>query len=702
MEIVAKQIPVVLLSEVEDIFQDIALQTQSLTSWTNVNVSITTDYVSVFNNQLLANITIHENGSAGVGHWIQKNIVLVGSSTYTYSCWVKLINRNWIVLQIYNSISGQQVYCFYNVATGVVGTTVGTLIDVDVTYWSDGWYLCWFSFTASITGNYIFYIMVGELNNDVTFDGLDQDSLYVFGVQIESGSSPSRSVLSFNTQQINLKASPTEYKPFTFMLRSSNTQRNITIEKTDLICYPNIIMADNIDIKVVKSLYQGDPLRQDITSYKSLMPKLLVNDDKLITSDLTDSYLKVSGSYIKITDTSGISGVANWPLNTDFPVQDSDTLQPFDIEFGCDKQIWTTVKIPSGSASGNYIGNLYIKTGNLTIKALQVCIQVLPITLLTSSIKHSLFYRGYITSTSSGTISSEAKNETQFVAEMNNLLNHGITCPTLYAQPNDYYFERALQLRQQAGIDNSNLYYNGMNIITTTTASALSASNTAAGYGTTQLYIYGVDETDLTPYTSSIDEFHTASIKVFCAQNTEAMAQNISSRLDLNIYYTSSLNSSMVELYHSSSNKVFSYSNPAASVDVPNLYRHNYGIWLWQNDYDGEMIYAYQHAYHNIWNDFDDSTLHMRDFSLAYPTVNGVIDTLKWEAFREGITDLRYIATLENLISSSAKPTGSAQTYIDNLKTTNLLNTALSDLKSGINLDDIRLEIIDYILYFLS
>ena len=35
-----------------------------------------------------------------------------------------------------------------------------------------------------------------------------------------------------------------------------------------------------------------------------------------------------------------------------------------------------------------------------------------------------------------------------------------------------------------------------------------------------------------------------------------------------------------------------------------------------------------------------------RDHVFAYPTTNGVIDTIQWEGFREGVDDTRYVASL--------------------------------------------------------
>ena len=79
-------------------------------------------------------------------------------------------------------------------------------------------------------------------------------------------------------------------------------------------------------------------------------------------------------------------------------------------------------------------------------------------------------------------------------------------------------------------------------------------------------------------------------------------------------------------------------------MEDPFIYRLNYGFALARSGYDGEMDYAYQHSFGDIWNDFDDPTF--RDHVFAYPTSNGVIDTVQWEGFRQGVDDVRYLSAL--------------------------------------------------------
>jgi len=82
-----------------------------------------------------------------------------------------------------------------------------------------------------------------------------------------------------------------------------------------------------------------------------------------------------------------------------------------------------------------------------------------------------------------------------------------------------------------------------------------------------------------------------------------------------------------------------------SGVEMPETHRRSYGLMLWKRGEDGVCNYAYQHAFGaSIYDDFDD--VNYRDHVYAYPTVDGVIDTVQWEGVREGVNDLRYLTTL--------------------------------------------------------
>ena len=144
-------------------------------------------------------------------------------------------------------------------------------------------------------------------------------------------------------------------------------------------------------------------------------------------------------------------------------------------------------------------------------------------------------------------------------------------------------------------------------------------------------------------------------------------------------------------LWHDKGKLIYSYQNPTGGQELPETWRRNYGLLLWQYDYDGALPYAWQHGYSDAWNDFDHAEL--KDHNFTYPTVDGVIDTLQWDGFREGVDDLRYLATLlDTLESESGRESSNAPAARAWLR-------ELKDLPLGrIDLAAVRGEMIGHIL----
>jgi len=76
--------------------------------------------------------------------------------------------------------------------------------------------------------------------------------------------------------------------------------------------------------------------------------------------------------------------------------------------------------------------------------------------------------------------------------------------------------------------------------------------------------------------------------------------------------------------------------------------------------------------------------------NFTYPTADGVIDTLCWEAHREGIDDVRYVTTLEEEIQKAPaqkkKIADQAREWLDKLNVANC------------DLDEARAKVVEWIL----
>ena len=297
-----------------------------------------------------------------------------------------------------------------------------------------------------------------------------------------------------------------------------------------------------------------------------------------------------------------------------------------------------------------------------------------------------------------GSIFSGYKSKEQLRAELKNMFTHGVTNPTSYQSFGKEGKELGeyLKIRNEIGMGSQPLYYLG--------AGASSKPDTikkviefTKSYGISEVYFYGIDEAKedrLKSQRAAWEVIHKAGGKVFVSgykdKNFEAMG-DIQDLLVCACYPSKE----EAAKWHSVGHKIWCYCNPQCGVENPEIYRRNFGLLLWQNDYDGACTFAYQFSCGNVWNDFDDS--HYRDHNFTYPTVDGVIDTIAWEGYREGVDDVRYLTTLINSIKEAKKSRNerireisiSAEKYLKELKETSLTER---------NLDTIRLEMINYIL----
>jgi len=510
------------------------------------------------------------------------------------------------------------------------------------------------------------------------------------------------------SETINIKGSPGEIVPATFTIKS-NEDKSIVVSEPDLQGIP-------VDIRVVKCWYQaGHELSGATIDTIELLPELLIKDDSLIALDIgnQNNYVKrTDGTYLMISERTYEWNPAS-PTIDEFPVQDSDTLQPIDLVAGENKQLWITVKIPSDAVPGTYSGVISIGTeAQVTIS-----LTVLPIVFFTPSIETSLYYsarldNGY----PEGKMGNSPRSEQQMLAEFINMKEHGNINPTCYQSYTDLtLLGRCMELRQEAGLDNTNFYWLGLRLssfgdnYTALQSKYLEMKDFLSNYGVENIYIYGPDEQDMNNPTTRarIDALHEVGGRLFNAQN-KTKAPDIADVLDLCVLSGTVDDTYYADLYHSFGHKLYSYANPQVGLEKPETYRKNYGLYLWQRDFDGGMDFAYHYGPGNLWNDWDwiydcyppecDPERHRRykQHVFAYPTLNGVVDTLQWEGFREGSTDLKYLFTLLHVVAiakEKGKDTTDAEQFVSNLKTAVL---------STLDMHQVRDDLINYILTLKS
>ncbi|HOV22248.1 MAG TPA: hypothetical protein PLW95_06165 [bacterium] len=513
------------------------------------------------------------------------------------------------------------------------------------------------------------------------------------------------------SDEIQLVATPGEYESGSFVIHSLSNITSLKVEVEDLKGEKGIISSENIDIKLVKCWYQSGTAWSSIIQEKNnrvLVPELLLNDDNLIKIDYENekNYLKLNfpegEKYIWISDPDEPEGNQAKILSiNDYPVKDSSVLLPVNIPEKTNKQFWLTIKVPSDTKDGIYTGTIKLSDTKGEIGEIILRVKVLPFILASPKTYYdinedfisSIYYRGVLHKDyPEGTISSEYKSKEQLKAELKDMYEHGITNPICYQGSDEKFLGEYLKIRQEVGIVNQILY----SIISANCppSAIKKIIEFVKEYGIEEVYFYGIDEASgemLSAQRPAWEAIHGAGGKVFVAGYK---GDNFALMGDIQDLFVRAGYPSReeAEKWHAVGHKIWCYAHPQAGPENPEVWRRNFGLVLWKSNYDGAATYAYQHSFGNIWNDFDHPTY--RDHNFTYPTVNGVIDTIALEGYREGQDDIRYGTTLKIEIEKGKKSKNQkiksialeAEKYLEEI-----------DVERG-DLETIRLEMINYIL----
>jgi len=486
--------------------------------------------------------------------------------------------------------------------------------------------------------------------------------------------------------ELHLVAAPGQYEPASFHLLAAEGLSGVLPQPTELLPEWIIeplpdsaatsstesstasIAAQQVDIRVVKHWYQAARSARK-TTVPVFVPELLLKDDALVKVEDGNNFVRFAdGTYKNISERASYKHRGNDSVST-FTVKDADALQPLDIAAGGQRQFWVTVHVPEDAAPGLYKGEITIEHKGGVLPPVPYTLEVLPFELAESDLTHSMFYRAKLNERiPQGTVGSETRSQTQYLVELENIVAHGITSPNLYQRHNSPLLDTALKLRQQAGVSREELYFVGMPAVPgkDTPVPRNFASNVKAAirkanqFGIGQVYTFGRDEAKADSLQEQKEVWQLAranGAKMFVSGyhttqptgpgNFDLMGEYHDLFMAIN-----PVTREEAARWHSIGKQIFSYQNPTGGMERPDTFRRNYGLFLWQMDYDGAMHYAYQDSFANAWNDFDHYIY--RDHNFVYPTTNGVIDTLQWEGVREGVDDTRYLATLQDALSVSS------------------------------------------------
>ena len=390
-------------------------------------------------------------------------------------------------------------------------------------------------------------------------------------------------------------------------------------------------------------------------------------------------------------------------------LRDAAELLPVEIENR--RQFWITVHVPDDASAGLHTATLTIAPANGVPAELTLDIEVYPFDLREPMVEYSIYYPTYVDVPLPANKARHfgVRSEAQYVAELTNMFAHGVSNPNLYqgvsVRPDgslDFsMLDRLLTLREAVGMRPQALYLLGHAFsfrdrdLTVAERQTIhrhvrEINDWARQRGYAEVFFAAADEwwgEQLSRERDSILAVAEAGGKVFTAVMHASFFERVGDILHCPVLQSSAsmhVNFAFLEFrekygaaeatrrtaeiggagrfelmtrnpkfrkaidgVHRAGHKIFTYMNPLGGAPYPDLQRRNEGLGLWRVGFDGTMTWAYTH----IEGDPVDQAMH---FAKVYRTEDGVVDTVYWEGFREGVDDMRYLTTLYAALRAAA------------------------------------------------
>jgi len=167
---------------------------QDFSQWTNTRSSDDPDSATAPDGTETAT-SFYMDSTAASTHIIKKSATIVASSTNTFSVFVKPNGLNFVRLMLSDASVTDYFEAFFDVSSGDVGTTgdgaSGTFTTATIEDTGNGWYRCSITGVVSSDTAVEARIYLAEADNDATIDGDGSSGIYIYGAQVEEGSTPS-------------------------------------------------------------------------------------------------------------------------------------------------------------------------------------------------------------------------------------------------------------------------------------------------------------------------------------------------------------------------------------------------------------------------------------------------------------------------------------------------------------------------------
>ena len=506
------------------------------------------------------------------------------------------------------------------------------------------------------------------------------------------------------TTELTAAAAIGEIEAVSFMFRPEKAMTKLDLVPTDLKGPGGAtIPAAAVDVRTVKVWWQ-DRIRwtnyynwEKYAKKNALLPDILLHDDSLVRVDEKGTNNYVRADYPEGSRYVCVSEDTPGDYNEDLePVRDAKKFVPFDLEAGRYRQYWLTLRVPADAKPGDYEGAIALVENGKDAGRLKLKLEVYPFALPTprTRLDPDKDYHAWIMCHNTvGIHLSQGKNlaaaEEKVLNVYRNMAEHnyhpGGSGEIREDSPNDLGL-RGLALLQQSGLCVKPVFAGGgsdwnwigfvqeqakAGVTVTPQTHPKEFAESIARFNRTldrdeALYRKYVGHADLI-YAGSDeastalnrlqfpfwDELHKRGMRVFVTAGDPTYTGHEIDMDDI----LSTISVKVSKQWHVAGGTAFSYAAQFFGAIQPDHYRRDKGLRFWSVNYDGANEYIWYEGVR--WNDFIANGDNYGTFGIVFPTQDGVLDTCAWEAYREGLDDIRYLSLL-NLRATEAMKSSDA------------------------------------------
>ena len=536
------------------------------------------------------------------------------------------------------------------------------------------------------------------------------------------------------TRVFEASAAKGEFETVAFVFRSDADLKDVDFAP-DGLKGPGgaAIPASALDVYVVKEWFRGksswttDRFSGGAPKDRVLTPDMLLHDDRLIRLDEDPSnrvnYLRVdypSGTKYLDMCRAGRKGAFNYDLH---PVRDAKKFVPMDFAAGRRRQIFVRIHVPGDAAPGDYAGRIAVKVGGADQGALELKLKVHPFELphpMTHYDSSRRFYCSMYGGPALAAYLKAGKNlanaEAKTRAVVKSLVEHNVLYPmgpgAFTDGTTDDPSVRALYIMREAGMPCDPLFDGGAVDVgwfvndghhETPEQNPMSYTNALERFGGNsdrQLEICekvlghrnrwstGWDEADVWGCRQEFGFWKRIKDHGGDVASASGVAPDVSWMLGVD---HSPARCSWKEAadWHAGGALVVDYAATFWGPECPDIWRRTMGLRFWFNDFDGHLNLGLCFG-KNRWNDMIWREDTYRQFGCAFLTIDGMVETVALEAFREALDDIRYF-TLHRLLCEKAMASSDAATKVFGRKELHWME--LCDPEKVLDLDAFRREV---------